>query len=164
MLFLRFIAALAFFPVSAAHAEYILSVPDGAAVAGSPLRADLTILNESDSPLHLELPASLHARLETTRSVAALDLTPDRSGEFEIAPRQFLKVALHGGVPAGVTETATLTLSGLSTNRVAVQITPRDTASEATWNAAAAPTSANGTALIDKPPPLAVSVYEPVYF
>src|SRR5512138_2556381 len=102
--------------VQAAHAEYILSVPDGAAVAGAPLHADLTILNESDAPLHVELPPSLHARLETARSVAALDLKPDRSGEFEIAPRQFLKVALRGGVPQAVTETATLTLTGLSTN------------------------------------------------
>ncbi|HXS88605.1 MAG TPA: phospholipase A [Steroidobacteraceae bacterium] len=148
----------------AARADYILSVPDGAAVAGAPLHADLTILNESDTPLHVELPASLHARLETTRSVAALELKPDRSGEFEIAPRQFLKVALRGGVPEGVNETATLTLTGLSTNRVAMQITPRDTQSYATWNAPAAPAAASGTALIDKPPALAVSVYEPVYF
>jgi len=58
--------------VHAAHAEYILSVPDGAAVAGAPLRADLAILNESDAPLHIELPASLHARLETVSAVATL--------------------------------------------------------------------------------------------
>jgi outer membrane phospholipase A len=152
--------------VHVAHAEYILSVPDGAAVAGAPLHADLTILNESDSPLHVELPVSLHARLETTSAVAALDLKPDLHGEFEIAPRQFLKVALRGGVPQGVNETATLTLTGLSTNRVAVQITPRDPSADATWNAstAQAAAAASGTALIDKPPPLAVSVYEPVYF
>lgn len=148
----------------AARADYILSVPDGAAVAGAPLHADLTILNESDAPLHVELPASLHARLETTRAVAALDLATDRTGEFEIAPRQFLKVALRGNVPEGVTETATLTLMGLSTNRVAVQIAQRDTESNATWNATPAAAAASGTALIDKPPPLAVSVYEPVYF
>ena len=151
--------------VPAVHAEYILSVPDGAAVAGAPLRADLTILNESDAPLHMELPTSLHARLETTTAVAALDLKPDRSGDFEIAPRQFLKVALRGSVPEGVTETATLTLTGLRTNRVAVQITPLDPASNTTWNATPAAVAASGgTALIDKPPPLAVSVYEPVYF
>jgi phospholipase A1 len=158
-------AALAILHVNVAHAEYILSVPDGAAVAGGPLRADLTVLNESDSPLHLELPASVRARLETRSAVAALDLEPDRSGEFEIAPRQFLKIALRGGVPGGVAETATLTLTGLSTNRVAVQITPLDPASNTTWNATPrAPAAPSGTALIDKPPPLAVSVYEPVYF
>src|SRR5262249_16146525 len=37
-----------------AHAEYILSLPDGAARAGAPLRADLTILNDSDAPLRVE--------------------------------------------------------------------------------------------------------------
>jgi len=149
----------------AAHAEYILSVPDGAAVAGAPLHADLAVLNESDTPLHIELPDSLHARLETARAVATLDLKPDRSGAFEVAPRQFLKVSLRGSLPEGVTETATLTLVGLSTNRVAVQIKPRDASSSTTWNAPAAPSGdSNGTALIDKPPPLAVSVYEPVYF
>jgi phospholipase A1/A2 len=149
----------------AAHAEYILSVPDGAARAGAPLRADLTILNESDAPMHVELPASLHARLETSKAVATLDLVPDRSGALEIAPHEFLKVSLRGEVPEGLAETATLTLAGLPTNRVAVQVTPRDTSSNATWNAPpASPGDADGTALIDKPPPLAVSVYEPVYF
>ena len=148
----------------AARAEYILSVPDGAAVAGAPLHADLTILNDSDEPLRLELPAPLHARLETARSVAILNLAPDHSGAVEIAPRQFLKVALRGDVPADLAETATLTLTGLKTNRVALQVAPRDTSSNATWNAPAAPAVADGTALIDKPPPLAVSVYEPVYF
>ncbi len=67
-------------------------------------------------------------------------------------------------MPEGATETATLTLTGLATNPVAVQIAPRDTSSSPAWNARSAPASASGTALIDKPPPLAVSVYEPVYF
>ena len=159
-----FAAALALFAAHAACAEYILSLPDAAARAGAALRADLTILNDSDAPLRVELPAALHARLETARSVAALDLAPDRTGAFEIAPRQFAKVALRGDVPEGVAETATLSLAGIDTNRVAVQIAPRDPASSAAWNAPAAPARPSGTALIDKPPPLAVSVYEPVYF
>ena len=131
-----------------ACAEYILSVPDGAAHAGAPLRADLTILNDSDAPLRVELPAALHARLETARSVATIDLAPERSGALEIAPRGFLKVALRGDVPDDAAETATLTLSGLNTNRVAVQITPRDTASSATWNAPAAPARSSGAAFV----------------
>ena len=148
----------------AAHAEFILSMPDGAAYAGAPLRVDLTVLNDSDSPLRLELPAPLHARLETARSVAILDLAPDRSGAIEVAPRQFLRVALKGDIPDGAADTATLTLTGLNTNRLTMQIAARDTASSSTWNAAATPARPSGTALIDKPPPLAVSVYEPVYF
>jgi phospholipase A1/A2 len=166
MAFARFLAtAFTLLVAHTARAEYILTVPDGAAVAGAPLSADLTILNDSDAPLRLELPAPLHARLETARAVATLDLEPDRNGELEIAPHQFLKVSLRGDVPENLAEAATLTLTGLDTNRVALQVTPRDTSSNATWNAPAAAAGASeGTALIDKPPPLAVSVYEPVYF
>jgi outer membrane phospholipase A len=165
MTFIRLLAvAMLLAAGHAARAEYILSVPDGSALAGEELRADLTILNDSDAPLSVELPASLHARLETARSVATLELKPDRSGAVEIAPRQFMKVALKGEAPRGVAETAMLTLTGLNTNRVAVQITLRDAASSAAWNAPTAPVGSGGTALIDKPPPLAVSVYEPVYF
>src|SRR5688572_22721369 len=57
----------------AARAEYILSVPEAAAYAGAPLHADLTILNDSDAPLRVELPVPLSARLETERSVAQFD-------------------------------------------------------------------------------------------
>ncbi len=71
---------------------------------------------------------------------------------------------MKGDVPVGAADTATLTLTGLSTNRLTMQIAARDTGSSAAWNAPAAPAGSSGTALIDKPPPLAVSVYEPVYF
>jgi phospholipase A1 len=164
MVFIRLLAvALLLAAGHAARAEYILSVPEAAAYAGAPLHADLTILNDSDALLRVELPVPLSARLETERSVAQFDVTPDRSGALEIPPRQFLKVGLRGTVPEGATQTATLTLTGLKTNPVAVQIAPRDTSSSPAWNARSGPASASGTALIDKPPPLAVSVYEPVY-
>ena len=90
-------ALLAAAPV--ARADFILSIPDGTARAGAPLRVELVILNDSDSPLRLDLPALLHARLETSGSVATLDLRPERSGALEVAPRQFLRVALQGDVP-----------------------------------------------------------------
>ena len=160
---LRFFVALALLACNVARAEYILSVPEAAAHVGAPLRVNLTILNDSDAPLRVDLPAQLSARLETERSVAQLELAPDRSGALEIPPRQFLKVALRGTVPEGAAETVTLTLTGLATNPVAVQIAPRDTPSSTAWNAPSATASTSGTALIDKPPPLAVSVYEPVY-
>jgi outer membrane phospholipase A len=157
-------AALAALLGHAAHAEFILSVPEGAARAGEPLRADLTILNDSDAPMRVELPAPLQARLQTANAAVNFDLVPDRSGTVEIAPRQFLKIALRGDVPEAAAQTATLTLTGFDTNRVAVPIAPRDTSSNAAWNAPAPASHQAGTALIDKPPPLAVSVYEPVYF
>jgi hypothetical protein len=84
----------------AARADYILSVPDGAAVAGAPLYADLTILNESDTPPHVELRhRCTHASRPRAPSLHSIS-SPDRSGEFEIAPRRIpLKVALRGSVP-----------------------------------------------------------------
>ena len=79
MTFIRLLAVATLLAASiAARAEYILSVPDGAAHAGAPLRADLTILNDSDGPLRLELPALLHARLQTSQAVLNFDLAPDR--------------------------------------------------------------------------------------
>ena len=68
----------------AARADYILSVPDGAAVAGAPLHADLTILNESDTPLHVELPASL---LPSDEAELSFRLAPPASlphGKYEV--------------------------------------------------------------------------------
>jgi outer membrane phospholipase A len=149
MTFLRLFAAFALLVGYAARAEFILSMPDAAARAGAPLHIDLIVLNDSDAPLTVELPTLLHARMETTRSVATFDLQPDRSGVLEIAPRQFLRVALKGDVPEGAADTAALTLVDLATNRLALQIES---------------SRQPGTALIDKPPPLAVSIYEPVYF
>ncbi len=77
---LHFFVALALLAVGhAARAEYILSVPEAAAHVGAPLRANLTILNDSDAPLRVELPAALNARLETAQFVAQFDLTTDRA-------------------------------------------------------------------------------------
>lgn len=131
-----------------ARAEFVLSMPDGIARAGAPLRVDLIVLNDSDAPLRFELPTTLRARMETATAATTLDLRPERTGALEVAPGQFLRVALQGDVPVASAETATLTLTGLTANRLALRV-----------EAAAEP----GTALIDKPPPLAVSVYEPVY-
>ena len=112
-------ALLAAGPV--ARADFILSIPDGTARAGAPLRVELLILNDSDTPLRLDLPALLHARLETSGSVATLDLRPERSGALEVAPRQFLRVALQGDVPdTAMRHGATLTLTDLATNRLAL--------------------------------------------
>ena len=69
MISIRLLAVATLLAAScAARADFILSMPDGAAHAGAPLRVDLTILNDSDAPLRLELPAQLRARLETDAS------------------------------------------------------------------------------------------------
>jgi phospholipase A1/A2 len=150
MISTRLLAVATLLAVSCvARAELILSMPEGVAHPGKPLRVDLTILNDSDAPLRLDLPPALRARLETTQAVATFDLAPDRSGAIEVAPRQFLRVALQGRAPDGEAQTATLTLNRLQTNPLTVKV---------------APETSSGTALIDKPPPLAVSIYDPVYF
>jgi outer membrane phospholipase A len=147
---LRVLLTLALFACTVARAEFILSTPDGGARVGTPLRVDLIVLNDSEAPLRFDLPSSLRARLEAANSVNTLSLQPDRSGALEVAPRQFLRIPLKGEVPDDAASTATLTLTELPANPL-------------TLNVAAAP-AAPGTALIDKPPPLALSVYEPVYF
>ena len=146
----RLFLALALFAFSVARAEFILSVPDGAARAGAPLRVDLIVLNESDAPLRVDLPEQLHARLETASTRNTLNLRPERSGALEVPPRQFLRIPLNGDVPVDAANAATLTLTDLPVSRLTFNV--------------AAPPAAPGTALIDKPPPLALSVYEPVYF
>jgi phospholipase A1 len=150
MIFLRLFLALALLAFDIARAEFILSAPEGGARVGTPLRVDLIVLNDSESPLRFDLPRTLGARLESASSANTLSLQPDRSGVLEVPPRQFLRIPLAGAVPDDAASTATLTLTELSANAL-------------TLNIAAAP-SAPGTALIDKPPPLALSVYEPVYF
>jgi phospholipase A1 len=147
---LRVLLAFALLTCNSARAEFILSAPDSSVAAGSPLRVDLIVLNESDSPLRVELPLQLRARLETASSATTLDFQPERSGALEVPPRQFLRIGLSSEMPRDAANTATLTLSEIQANRL-------------TFNVAAPPPQ-QGTALIDKPPPLALSVYEPVYF
>jgi phospholipase A1/A2 len=158
------LAATALVASLAARAELILSAPDGTAAPGAPLRLQLTILNSDDEPLRLELPSTVHARLETSKGVSTLDFAPERSGAIEIAPRQFLRVALDGHTPDAASDVVTLELTGLAANRLTLQLSA-DVAGDALVSSDATPRPRpRGTALIDKPPPLPVSVYEPVYF
>lgn len=159
-------AAMALLVSIAARAELILSMPDGTAASGAPLRLELTILNSAEQPLRIALPTPIHVRFETAQSVSTLDFVPERSGAIEIAPRQFLRIALNGAMPESADDIATLALTGMDANRLTVQIAHNSSRPTGTW--AASETTPRSrpqrTALIDKPPPLAVSVYEPVYF
>src|SRR5690606_19193627 len=122
-------------------------------------------------PEIVEISAPLHIKLETQAGISIVPFVPEQSGSLSIAPQSFLKVTLKGQIPAEAEGVATLTSTGLEANALLVQI-----ASAAEPKAAAvqpaAPTvdlesaerSTTRSALIDKPPPLAVSVYEPVYF
>jgi outer membrane phospholipase A len=169
---LRFFSLLLFAAPLSAHADWILSSATPQVEAGAQVTLDLTITNDDSTPLYAELPETLSVRFETDAAVASLTFEPDRTGDLEIAPGGFTRIKLRGTVPAEARGVATLTPHGMQTNPVAVQVHAGSATSE--WQSTeqgsaslarqAETASDRNTALIDKPPPLAVSVYEPVYF
>jgi outer membrane phospholipase A len=155
---------------SIASADMVISLPKVSAVPGAPLDLDLTITNDKQEPLVLDLPTPLHVRYESAQAIGTLPFTPERSGRVVIAPGQFTRVRLRGTLPAEAHGTATLIPTGFDTNHALVQI---DTAAlndagidSANANEARAVRASQQaeSKLVDKPPPIAVSVYEPVYF
>lgn len=156
----------------AAGADMVISLPKVNAAPGALLELDLTITNDKDEPLVVELPSPLRVRYESASAVSMLEFTPERSGRLEVAPRQFTRVRLRGMLPARAHGTATLVPTGFDTNHAMVQIdttaAPADAVIEPA-NANEAPAVARApqqteSKLVDKPPPIAISVYEPVYF
>lgn len=164
------LVALVALTSSLARADIILSTPSAQVVSGMPLQLDLTITNGGAEPTAVELPSPLHVRFETPTTISVIELTPERSGMIEVAPGGFTRVKLQGAVPAQVQGVATLVPTGVQSNSVALQILPPEPRSDALAGdepATSRSRQGQGTytsALIDKPPPLAVSVYEPVYF
>jgi outer membrane phospholipase A len=168
----KLLVALAVLVGCGARADIILSTPNAQVVSGMPLELDLTLANSDPQPLVVDLPEKLHVRFETPTGISVIEMTPERSGHIEVAPGAFTRVKLRGELPANVEGVATLVPTGLASNSVALQILPPapNTGTLAGGGAAQAPQSPKPpkqtytTALVDKPPPLAVSVYEPVYF
>jgi phospholipase A1 len=165
------VLALALLASSGAHADIILSTPHAQVVSGTPLQLDLTITNSDSQPLVVELPAELHVRFETPAALSIIEMAPERSGLIEVAPGGFTRMKVQGTLPENVDGVATLVPTGLASNSVALQIlAPAPDAQAIASNESGqtvAPTERTDsytTALVDKPPPLAVSVYEPVYF
>lgn len=156
--------------VTATGVDYIMSSRTSHAAPGEALELVLTITNDQPEPLPVEIPAPLHLRLETVTAVSTLEFTPERSGQFTVAPYGFLRLRLNGNLPAEGLGPVMLTATGFDTNVLVVRVddaAPADTAvAQATKQSAeAGPTpTPTPSSLIDKPPPLAVSVYEPVYF
>jgi len=153
----------------AVRADIILSTPHAQVVSGTPLELDLTLTNSDPQPLVVELPARLHVRFETPTGLSVIEMVPERTGRIEVASGAFARLKLQGALPPNVEGVATLVPTGLASNSVALQILPPASntsaiaANEAT-RTVAPERQTYTTALVDKPPPLAVSVYEPVYF
>jgi phospholipase A1/A2 len=154
----------------AVFADVVLSTRSAQVAPGSELELTLTITNEGEQPLRIDLPAPLHLRFETGTAVTILDVTPDRAGEIVIDPGRFIAVRLRGQMPSEAQGIAMITATGLQTNSLALRIdaeppsTQAFASSDANPAQAPSPRDTDEAKLVDKPPPLAVSVYEPVYF
>lgn len=166
----KLLLLLALFVSCGARADIILSTPHAQVVAGKDFQLELTLTNSDSQPLVVEVPAELHVRFETPRALSIIELAPERSGRIEVAPGGFTRMKLQGTLPAQAEGVATLVPTGLASNSVALQILqPAANENAIAANEAARTAESAGrsdaytTALVDKPPPLAVSVYEPVY-
>jgi outer membrane phospholipase A len=146
-------------------ADAILSAPSATVHSGSRFDVRLTITNPTTSSLQFELASPLHVTLDAGTAVTTLELSgeePDATrAPVSIAPGAFQTFALHGEMPDGIAGPVTLTATGLEANALILQVSPKaptPPATQAAENSGAVPP------LTPKPPPLAVSVYEPVYF
>ena len=159
-----------------AQADIKLTIAQPQVTAGESIMLELVIVNDGAAPDIVEISAPLHIRLETQHGISIVPFVPEQSGTLTLQPRTFLKVSLKGQVPAEAEGVATLTSTGLGANPLLIQIEPVAQPDTGLLQADAtaveieeegpeeAGRSIPRSALIDKPPPLAVSVYEPVYF
>ena len=146
-----------------AHADMVLATDQTHVSAGAGVQLLLTITNETTEPMEVDLPSEIHVRLETPTTVSTLEFIPETTGTIIVDPREFSRIRLSGVLPKAIEGPVTLRTTGFSANAVVVQVDPAATpAIEDSENARQA--SQSGSLLVDKPPPLAVSVYDPVYF
>jgi phospholipase A1 len=162
---LFFLCALAFV-MPMARADVVLSAPSARVEAGGQLQLVLTFTNESDDPQLVDLPSPLHLELEDDRRVATLDFQPDRDGRIEVKPQGFVRVRLSGMVPVDAEGAVRLKPTGFETNELVIQVDAKalDARVAKAEEGDAARAAMTESRLIDKPPPLSLSVYEPVYF
>jgi phospholipase A1/A2 len=163
---------LALLTVPCVHADMILSASQPRMHVGDSVFLELMITNDGSEPLSIDVPKPLHMRMETPEAVSIVPFDPERDGEIVIEPQSFTKIRLSGLLPVEALGIATLTPTGFDTNSLLIQISPAPS-SQAEFASQSAPTGPDATeressstrsALIDKPPPLALSVYEPMYF
>lgn len=152
------------FLATGSHAEFILSSAEPRVTPGGPLELKLTITNEGAEAMTFEVSEPLHLRFETDTAVSIVDVMPDRSGEITVAPKAFEVIRLRGSVPVAAVGAASVTSTGLEANRVALLIGAAPaTTNELAPRADEASKPSEEPKLVDKPPPLALSVYEPTY-
>ncbi|MEQ1580390.1 MAG: phospholipase A [Steroidobacteraceae bacterium] len=141
-----------------AHADYILSTRTPYIAAGESLELTLLITNPDAAPLSVDVPAEIHMRMDTGPSAAIVEFVPESGGTVIVAPNGFRQVVLKGTVPTGSIGTATLSTTGFASNPLMIVV------SSPSPPVAPVVQMSPATELVDKPPPLAVTVYDPVYF
>lgn len=157
-------------PPTLANAAATLSIAEPRIQAGADLTLRLTLTNESPDLQTINVADPLHIRVETAKGVSIVAFKADKAGTLQLAPGEFSVVTLNGLMPIDAEGLGTLTSTGLNANPVLVEFAgavqpelasaPSSTSAKSEEEGATTPRST----LIDKPPPLAVSVYEPLYF
>lgn len=150
--------AISSFAIPQAQADYLLSTATPYITAGETLELSLLITNPEAEPLQVDLAEEVHLRMDTGPSAAIVEFMPDASGLLTIEPGGFRRVTLRGTLPQAAAGSATLSTTGFASNPLMIAVSPA--AVPVTQPASALATNQ----LVDKPPPLGVSVYEPVYF
>jgi phospholipase A1 len=153
------------------HAGIRLTTSTPRVTAGDSMELELLIVNDGAEAQVIELASPLHIRLETPTGISILPFVSEHSGAFTVQPQAFLRIPLKGQIPIEAEGIATLTSTGLDANALLIEIAAKALPEGEATQAVVATEAEEGaersiprSALIDKPPPLAVSVYEPVYF
>jgi outer membrane phospholipase A len=164
---LRIICSLAVFVAArVVCADALLSASASTLAQGTPLQLDLTLLNPTDEPEVIDVPDELHLRVETQSSLATVAARSSRSGEITIDPHGFVRLQIQASLPESVVGFVSVNATGFDANPVNLQISPTERTQTAALTESPAPKpvwNAQYT-LVDKPPPIAISVYEPIYF
>lgn len=144
--------------VPVAQADFVLATRTPYITAGASLELTLLITNPDGTAMSVDLPAEIHMRMDTGPSAAIVDFVPEPAGALTVEPGGFRQVVLKGTVPGDSMGTATLSTTGFESNPLMIVV------NSAPAEVAPVPQISATTELVDKPPPLAVTVYDPVYF
>jgi phospholipase A1/A2 len=146
-----------------ANADYVLSTRTPYVMAGQALELTLLVTNPDGAALSIELPPELHVRMDTGPSAAIVEFVPETSGPVAIDPGGFRQFILRGTVPLAATGTATLTTTGFESNPLMIVVDSSVAVPASATEVASAEDTTPAKKVVDKPPPLALSVYDPVY-
>jgi outer membrane phospholipase A len=149
----------------AACADALLSSSSPKVAQGTPADLELTLLNPSGQPSIIEVSSELHLRVEGQNSLATIVASASQSGDITVEPHGFVRIQVHATLPQSMLGVVSVSAVGFETNPVALEITGAEQSDSTplidksqrnfTWTAQ--------YTLVDKPPPVAMSVYEPVY-